>query len=78
MNREAIWLDLGGSGNPTALQLFRAIAANLNYDPQYFSLSGWLDILRAAAADPDATFRERIRIKRIVVDLLRVARKENQ
>ncbi len=34
------------------------------YDPQYFSLAGWMELLREAAADPDATSRERIRIKR--------------
>ncbi len=64
MNREAIWLELGGSGTPTSLQLFRAIAA--------LSLPCWLDVLRESAEDPDATARERIRIKTILIDLLRV------
>jgi hypothetical protein len=64
MNREAIWFELGGSGNPTTLQLFRPIAA--------LSLPCWLDVLREASADPDATARQRIRITRILVDLLRM------
>lgn len=76
MNRTAIWLELGGSGSPTALQLFRAISANPNYDKQYFTLAGWNDVLREAAEDPAATVRERIRIKKILVDFIRVERSE--
>ena len=74
MNRLAIWADCGGSGVPTALQLFREIEKRCEYDPQYFSLAGWMDVLREAAEDPAATVRERIRIKTILIDLLRAQR----
>jgi len=76
MNRSTIWEGYGGSGIPSALQLFREIEMRREYDPQYFTLAGWLGVLREAAADPEATSRERIRIKRILVDLLRAERNE--
>ena len=60
MNRAAIWESYGGSGIPTALQLFREIDKRCKYDAQYFSLAGWMDLslrafqpLSAFASDND-------------------------
>ena len=74
MNRAAIWFDFGGSGIPSALQLFREIEKRREYDPQYFSLLGWQELLREASEDPSAPMRERIRIKKILIDFIRAQR----
>lgn len=74
MNRAAIWFEVGGSGIPSALQLFREIEKRREYDAQYFSLAGWQELLREAAEDQAASMRERIRIKKILIDFIRAER----